>query len=327
MIRELKSSHNYPKTMLVLSVASLLFGLGYCLVGELLLPFAVSSLAALFIFEKPDKRLLSYLLPAIPVITATLLYGAFAIITVQYILYAVILAVIYRFAGTKATAAFYLTFLIALFTVISLYISGAIQAGSVSLENVIEYYSEFYTDTKERVVEYLSSYTVTAADGSIERPVTKELAEYYIDSAATLAVSFVGIFAFVIAGVSIKLFKAFIMHFSKNGILKRFSHFLPTNTAAYTYIILSILAIFVGTTDIVDLTILNVCQILTVVFAYMGFQYLLMIGKVSGRKTTVFLGMIAALLILNALAIQILSYLGAWVTIGTNKSLRPVDED
>ena len=327
MIRELKSSHSYSKVMFVLSVASLLFGLGYCLAGELLLPFAISSLAALFVFEKPEKRILSYLLPAIPVIAATLIYGAFAIITVQYILYAVILAVIYRLSGTKAAAAFYLTFLIALFTVISLYISGAIQAESASLESVIEYYSEIYTDLKERIVEYLSSYTVTAADGSIERPVTKDMAEYYIDTSATLAVSFIGIFAFVIAGVSIKLFKAFIMHFSKNGILKRFSHFLPTNTAAYTYVVLSILAIFVGTTDIVDLTMLNLCQILMVVFAYMGFQYLLMIGKMSGRKTTVIIGMVAALLILNALAIQILSYLGAWVTIGTNKSLRPVDED
>ena len=42
MIRELKSSHNYAKVMLSLSVLTLLFGSGYCFLGELLLPFAIA---------------------------------------------------------------------------------------------------------------------------------------------------------------------------------------------------------------------------------------------------------------------------------------------
>lgn len=327
MIRELKSSHSYAKVMFILSVATLLFGLGYCLFGELLLPFAISSLAALFVFEKPSKRFLSYLIPPIPVIIAVSLYGTFALITVQYIFYALILALVYRFSKTKATAAFYLTFLIALFTVASLYISGAIAAESFLPKAVTDYYSDGYTELKARLVAYLSEYTVTANDGSIQKPVSAEAAGEIIDMASELAVSFVGILAFLIAGISIKLFKALILHFSKNGILKSFSHFLPSNTAAYVYVVVSILSIFVGTSDVIDLTILNLAQILMCVFAYMGFQYVLMLGKITGRKTTVILGLIAAILLLNTLALQILSYLGAWITIGTNKSLRSVDED
>jgi hypothetical protein len=64
-----------------------------------------------------------------------------------------------------------------------------------------------------------------------------------------------------------------------------------------------------------------------IVFAYMGIQYVSMIGKMSGRKSTVILGLIAAIFLLSTLAVQILSYLGVWITIGTNRSLRPVDKD
>lgn len=327
MIRELKSSHSYLKVMFILSVATLLFGFGYCMLGELLLPFAISSLAALFVLEKPNKRFLSYLIPPIPVIVAIVTYGAFAVITAQYVVYALILALIYRFSKTKATAAFYLTLFIALFFAISLYISGAINAGSFAFEAVVDYYSDIYTALKGKLVESLSSYTVTANDGSVQKPISAEVAASYIEMLSKLAVSFIGILAFLIAGISIKLFKAFILNFSKHGILKTFSHFLPSNTAAYIYIVVSILTIFTGTSDIIDLTILNISQILMLVFAYMGFQYVSMIGNMSGKKTTVIFGLLAAILLLNTLAIQILSYLGAWITIGTNRSLRPIDKD
>ena len=327
MIRELKSSHSYLKVMFILSVATLLFGFGYCMLGELLLPFAISSLAALFVLEKPNKRFLSYLIPPIPVIVAIVTYGAFAAITAQYVVYALILALIYRFSKTKATAAFYLTLLIALFFAISLYISGAINAGSFAFEAVVDYYSDFYTALKGKLVESLSSYTVTANDGSVQKPISAEVAASYIENLSKLAVSLIGILAFLIAGISIKLFKAYILNFSKYGILKTFSHFLPSNMAAYIYIVVSILTIFTGTSDIIDLTILNISQILMLVFAYMGFQYVSMIGNMSGKKTTVIFGLLAAILLLNTLAIQILSYLGAWITIGTNRSLRPVDKD
>ena len=131
MIRELKSSHNYAKVMLSLSVLTLLFGLGYCFVGELLLPFAIAFSATLFIFENPKKRVLSYLIPIIPVIMAVTAFGLFAIITVQYVVYAIILSLCYRYSKSKAYCALYLSFAIALMMIISLYISGAMQAGSI----------------------------------------------------------------------------------------------------------------------------------------------------------------------------------------------------
>lgn len=327
MIRELKSSYSYSKVMLTLSFATLLFGLGYCLFGDIMLPFAVSSLATLFVLEKPNKRFLSYLIPAIPVITATLIYGLFALITVQYIIYALILALTYRLSGTKASAAFYLTFLMALFTVLSLYISGAIAEQSLSFVRVIDHYSDVFTALKAKIVDFAAAYTVTAKDGSVVHPILPEEASAYVDLASRLAVSLIGILAFLITGISIKLFKSFILHYSKYGILKSFSHFLPSNTAAYVYVSVSILTIFTGTTDIIDLTILNVSQILMIVFAYMGIQYVSMIGKMSGRKSTVILGLIAAIFLLSTLAVQMLSYLGVWITIGTNRSLRPVDKD
>lgn len=327
MIRELKSSHTYLKVMLLLSVLTLIFGFCFCFLGELFLPFAIAPLAALFIFENPKKRIFSYIVPIIPVITSILAFGIFAAITAQFVIYALIIALCYRYSKTKANASTYLTFSIAVILILSLYISGAMQAGSFSLESVTDYYSDVYTDFKGRLVDFIVNYTTASGEENAEKIISADVAGEYIDAASRLAVAFIGIFAFISAGIAIKFFAFLILRYSKNGILKSFAHFLPTNAVAYTYIVLSVLTAVIGNTEILDLSILNVCQILMIPFAYIGFQYILAVAKISGRKSTVLTFLFAGILALNILAIQLLSYLGVWITIGTNKSFKPVDEE
>lgn len=327
MIRELKSSHAYPKVMLFLSVLTLLFGFCFCFLGEIFLPFAVSFLAALFIFEKPKKRVLSYIVPIIPVICAVLSFGVFALITAQYIAFAAILALCYRYSRSKAYCAFYMTFAISLMLIVSLYVSGAMKCGSFAPHAVTDYYSTFYTALKAKIIDFASNYTVTNRDGSIDKPFTKEIVAELIDALSKLAVGIIGIYGFICAGIAIKIFTFLILRYSKHGILKTFAHFLPSNAVAYVYIVLAILSALIGSTDIVDLAIINVCQIFMIVFAYMGVQYVFAIAKFSGRRSTVLTFLVAGILVLNVVALQLLSFLGVWITIGTNRSLKPIDEE
>ncbi len=327
MIRELKSSHAYPKVMLFLSVLTLLFGFCFCFLGEIFLPFAVSFLASLFIFERPKKRVLSYIVPIIPVICAVLSFGAFALITIQYIAFAAILALCYRYSKSKAYCALYLTFGIAIMLIVSLYVSGAMKCGSFALDAVTDYYSTFYTALKAKIIDIASNYTVTNTDGSIEKPYTKELVSELIEGVSTIAVGLIGIWSFISAGIAIKIFAFLILRYSKHGILKTFAHFLPSTPAAYVYIVIAILSALIGSTDIIDRSIINVCQILMIVFAYMGIQYVLAIAKISGRRSTILTFLVAGIILLNVIAFQFLSALGVWITIGTNKSLKPIDEE
>lgn len=327
MIRELKNSHSYAKVMLLLSALTLVFGFLYCFLGEIFLPFAISFSAALFIFENPKKRVLSYFIPIIPVIIAAIFFGLFALITIQYAVYAILLALCYRYSKSKAYCALYLTFAIAVMMLVSLYISGAIQVNSALPQDVIDYYSTVYTELKGKIVDYLSGYSVTNKDGSIEKPISADVAGSYIDLISKFAVGIVGILAFLISGIAIKTFTSLILRYSKNGILKSFAHFLPSNSCAYIYIIVGVLSIFVGTTDTVDLTILNISRILMFVFAYMGIQYLLAVAKLSERRSTFLTFLVAGILLLNVTAIQLISYFGVWITIGTNRSLKPIDKE
>ncbi len=327
MIRELKSSHNYTKVMLFLSALTLLFGFSYAFLGEIFLPFAIAFSATLFIFEKPQKRVLSYMIPIIPVISAVTTFGLFALITIQYVAYAVLLALCYRYSKSKAYCALYLTFALALMMIISLYVSGAVQAGSIIPEKVIDYYSTLYTELKNEIVGYISEYTITNKDGIIEKPFSSDIVSSYIDLLSKFAVTIVGIIAFLICGIALKVFTSLILHYSKNGILKSFAHFLPSNLCAYVYIVVGIASMFVGTTDVVDITILNVSRILMFVFAYMGIQYLLAVAKISGRRSTFLIFLVAGILILNVTAIQLISYFGVWITFGTNRNLKPIDRE
>ena len=150
---------------------------------------------------------------------------------------------------------------------------------------------------------------------------TNEEISSYLDAFSTLAVSIVSIFAFALAGLAIKTFTKTAIILSNKGILKTFAHFIPSNIVAYAYIAAAIISIFAGTGDLFGASMANVNQILMIVFAYMGAQYLLAILKVSERKSTTLIIILGAFLLLPGVALQILSYLGVFLTINTNKHL------
>ena len=320
MIRELKDGRSYSSTMLVLAALACTFGIAFVFIGELLLPFASAFLALLFILEKPSARYLSYICSIIPVALSFIAKGIFGFISLQFVLLALIIALSYRFNASKAECAAYLTLSVSLFAVLSLYFGGAKATGSFSADVVFDYYSDVFTAFKLKLLEVINQYAISRGEASAPI-ITVTDATQLAAQLKPQIVSLIAIFAFVLSGITLKIFTFGMLKVSKRGILKRFAHFLPGNTVSYVYVAVAILSLFSGTESIFDSVILNLANILAVVFAYIGFRYLSTVAYAAGRRRLAISLCIISLFIVPAVSFRLLSFLGVWASVGINNAM------
>ncbi len=324
MIRELNDAGKYPKLMLVLSALTFVSGMAYCLIGELVLPFAVAFCAALFIFEKPEKRILSFLIPLSVIVIAVIVGGWCSFVFIEFVLLALILALSYRFGLSKGECAIYMSVTAFIFFVISLYLSAASEIGSFALSDVAGYYRDAVNMLREYVIESFeaSNNVSNQINGKIGSVITTETVAQYFDTVVSLLVAIFAIAAFAISGIAIKLFTAISLRECKNGILKSFAHFLPSKMLAYTYVAVSIVTAFLSLSGTFAIALINTSEILMAVFFYVGFRYASVLSEMFARRTTFIFILAAAFLIAPGVAIQVISYLGAWFVI----SVHPTSE-
>ncbi len=320
MIRELKGSYSYKKVITVLSILSLIFGFAFSLFGEMLLPLAVAFYAALILFERPKGRLFSYLVPSVVIAISLVLNGFYGLISLEYVLLAVVLVLVYIRCGSKAECSLYLTIISAVFIVIALYLGAARVIEDFSIEAVASYYSDIYNGLKNQIVSYLI--TLPEEEKTI---VNEAVVQQYFDLLSNMLVSVFAIFAFILSGVTIKIFFALLIKYSKNGILKTFLHFMPASIVAYSYIAVTIFYLLSNSNSLFSVSIFNVYEILMIVFAYVGARFIYLMGKINRRKIVIFI-MAAAFLIAFGFTINLLSYLGIFVTVNSNKNTKYMPE-
>ena len=323
MIRELKETHSYPTVMLLLSVLTFIFGTAFAIFGELLLPFATASAAALFFFEKPNRRIFSFVIPVITLGISFILNGFYAVVCIEYVILAFLIALLYRRGISKAECFTYLSLITAVFMVFALYLGAGKATGSFTFESVSEFYSDIYARLRTTLVDFLSTRQIVLTDGTVKNYMSVEEAGYYFDSFAKLLPALFGAAAMILSGLAIKLFSGMIFKFSKNGMLKTFAHFMPSTIVAYTYIAVAIIAIFTGIDGgWLAVAIINASEIMMLVYAFIGFNYLKTLGIISQRKTTVYMIVVASLLLMGGTALQILSIVGVWFVITGAKMMK-----
>lgn len=318
MISELKDTYSYQKVITLISVLSFVFGVAASFLGELFLPLASSFLAILFLFEKPNKRFLSYASPVVSITVSILIMGPAAIITVESVILALIIAVCYKKSLTKAEIAIYTTLTISLFVFLSFYLSGALAVESLSRDAVKAYYVDAFHTLKQEFISLFTEITFTASDGNIENLMTVEDAALYFNSISTSFVALVAVFAFLISGLTLKLYAVLVLRYSKHGILKRFAHFIPSSFVAVVYIISSVLSAFSSEESLFGIILLNCNVILTAIFGYMGLKYIIMVIRASQRRSLSYCLLIAAFISFPSITPTLISYLGVWVVLGTN---------
>ena len=113
MIREIKNEEGYKQLIAKLSFFALLFGILHSILDSVLtLPFYTATLALLFHFEKPQKRVMSFIVPAINLAVAFIFTKLYGFVSILPIFIAIVLIVCYSRMKNKAETSVYLTALI-----------------------------------------------------------------------------------------------------------------------------------------------------------------------------------------------------------------------
>lgn len=320
MIRELKETREYTPTVISFAALATVFGFAFIGIGEIFLPPASAFLALTFVLEKPSRRYLSYIASVLPVLLAFINNGIYGIVSLEYVLVALSVALTYRLKGSRAECAAYTSLIIAAFTALSLYFGATKTIGSFNVDAVFDYYSEVLTSLKYQMQDLLNSY-VLSNNANASEMLTKADMSIIFESLTSQIISLIGIFAFLMSGITIKLFSSFMLKVTKRGMLRSFAHFLPSNIVAYGFVAVLIISIFSGNENVFEIVILNLSNILSAVFAYLGLRYLITALGISGRRGLGYSAIIFAFLMFPGAAIRILSLLGVYATVGTNNAI------
>ena len=319
MYRELNVNSSYKRIMLIFSALTIICGYAFCLLGELLLPFASAFCAALFLFEDPKRRIYSYIVPVLPIAMAIPFKGVYSLLGIEFVIIAILLVLLYVKGVGKAEASAYLVAVTVVFVILSLAFSAVKATDEFSISAICEYYFHAYEGVKKTFVDYITSFSTQLDDGTHVFLLNPSEAEAYFHSLLSLSVALIVGISFLLTGICIKLFCSCTIRTCKNGLLKSFNFFLPGKITTYFYILVAVISIFASGATVFDTVILNLNYIFMLVFGYLGFKNLLAIISLSARRGLLLSLALAALLLFNSTAIQLLSYFGAFTAIGMNR--------
>ena len=328
MIREIKEGKSYNSLIAVLSVFTLIPGLLYSLLGEFITPVLIPLAASLFLFERPQKRILSYLVPTASIALAIAVNGLGGITVCIPFIAALVLVLCYRFSKSKAETSVYLTAIIFLGILLSFYFAGAKAAGSYGFTEVTEYYSGVLMEMRKIFVD--AAKAMPTGEGAIGHgnfnygtDITPELVGEAFDLLVSYLVGILLAVAFIIGGISVKIFTAIAFKNCKHGMLRSFSHFIPASLIAYVYVIVSIISAFPIGDSVFAISLTNLSLFLSVVFLYTGFRSISALAAAMPRRGFFTMIVVAAFIFMPTVAMQITSYLGAWFSITNSKSNDP----
>ena len=309
-------------TPIILFILSILSGALCFVFGEALLFLPIAFLAALYTFDNSIKRRFSIIASAIILILniAGLLTGlTFSTFGASAITLAFVMHFAFKQKHQKSDAAFYMTIMAALFGLVSCALLAMRIEGSYTIDAVIDFYTKISSVLREKFISFsLEAYT--AAGIVID---SKLLGEIF-DMQMNMIISYLFIAAFLIVGLSFKLF-SFIVG-KASGCDEIYSwRFFTTNLYAYFYAILTLATMFISSVDSVfAIAAFNLYYIFMAIYAYVGFN---VVTQLLSKRVHPFISMILflfALLIFSSLGIQLLAVVGVIFTIRKNNEAKLV---
>ena len=323
MIREIKNEGGYKQLIAKLSFLSLLFGVLHSILDSVsTLPFYAAALALLFHFEKPQKRVMSFIIPLINLAVAFIFTKLYGFVSILPILIAIVLVVCYSRMKSKAEISVYLTALVFTSLVLSAYFTLASWAGTYEPELIADYTSSLIINLRKILLESAEA-TATGLSESYQIS-PKELVDMLSETFDTVVNSLVGLtlaLSFIISGIIIKIFGFVTIRTCKRGILKSFSHFIPSSALAYSFIVVAIITSFPLSTSVFDLSLLNLRIILFAIFLYMGIRAIQTMLELVPSKYGFLATVIFAFLLMPSVSAIVTAFLGAFFTIANAKAI------
>ena len=318
----LKNEESYGRTITRLSILAVLSVFGCTLLGYFMLPFASAFYAGILIYEKPSKRVVSYVLPAVMFTVNLLLRGLYSLEAVAYIAVALIIYFSTCRCSSKAETSFWISLVVAVMIIASAIFLAFEKTGSFEILSIKQFYSNLYSNYRDFFVKTVTSLKVTDKNGMMFFAYNVYEAELLFRELIITLVPMLLVLSFVISGFTLKILSSIVERYSgeDSGIYEW--SFKTPNLVAYFYLILSLIQIFGSDDDgsIFYFTVMSLSTLFSVVYAYIGvkFVYYFILSRGKSRLFAIILILIL-FIILSSFVTQIISYLGVIVNIITNK--------
>ncbi|MBQ8321945.1 MAG: DUF2232 domain-containing protein [Clostridia bacterium] len=313
---ELKNNKSYQKTVLFSFLMALLFSTLTILFGEIFLPFSSAFLAVLLTVEG-DKRKFSLIAASVTVVLS-FIPGSFpSTLGIATVIIAFALSLMYRAEFAKCDIAMLLTLIFSASIILSVFFMVFKITDEYSFEYAFNYMKELYTTfrdalAKQMVVSY------SAIPEMSELGFTEQIISDAIDSLANYLISFILIVAFLLTGITLKLFGFVLSRLHSEPEQIRGWRFVTPSAFAYFYIVLFLVSTFMMGNSVIEVAVLNLSNLFAVIYAYIGLKsaYSMLRSKRSAVFSSVILTL--ALFVFSGFAINVLSVLGVVFTIRYN---------
>lgn len=318
-----KRDFSYPRVIFTYAALTFISALGCSLLGYIALPFAAAFFAALLLFENPEKRVVSYVLPVVIFLVNMLLRGIYSLEAIAYLIVGLVIYFCVKRNKSKGETAFWIGFSVLVSIILSA-ILLLVELSRAADATVSGFYFDTYYKYKEVFLDTLTSLVYEEFDGVQSfafnlyeaKMLFRELIIYLIP--ATILISF------ALSGFTLKVFCRSVAKNSRDDSEIYAWNFGTSNIVSYFFIALSVVALMAssdGSTFAYVIFTLN--TLFTAVFSYIGLKalYYIIISRGKSRFFAIVL-IIILFALLSSLTFQLLSYFGVITNIVTNKALK-----
>lgn len=319
-----KAHCSYKSEIAFLSSMTLIFGFCCLFFGYLILPIAAGFYAALLSVEKKESRVLSYIIPLIPLVVNIFINGFCSLEAIGYVLIGAIIFVGFDRKKSKSATAFLATLTLFLIMIISLLLFAFDNLGTFKLSALTEFYVKLYDSYKEKFISFLTSYTTVDDKGFVfynfNAAEAVDMYNSFVFSLLPLSI----IFAFLAVGVATKLLDSRVRRYNYDDERLIDWRFVTSPFIAYSYIVITAFA-SLSSTGIVGVSLSFVSSILMAVYFYIGVCVIFaFISSKRGNRFAV-LTIFLIIAVFYSFAPQIISFIGVFVNNVMYKKSREAD--
>ncbi len=325
----LRQDKSYPATIAILFILSVISIVSTVILGEFVLPLAIAFYAALITFEK-NTHILSFICALIGFATLLIPVSIPAIWGSVAVICGFSLFFLFRSGNAKSDSAIILTLLISAAIVLSFVVVAYKFTDEFSLESTVKYFSGLFEELKIYLIDAFSAMKASvseqvgefASPDQIEGfPISEEALSDGLTLMFNMIVSFIVVIAFLIVGLAIKLFTFIVRkNTDQNSSIHSWKFSVPS-LYAYLFLIVFLLSSFVSPFENFGIVIINLSNIFTFVFAYIGFKAFKDLLTKKGKRVLGILLPILGVVFLGSVVLDVLSAFGAVSTIISNKKL------
>lgn len=290
--------------------------------GIVIVPFASAFYAALILFDDTKKRLATLFVGALFILLDILFYGFYSYNGLCAVIVGIVFYLVLKKERDKFYGAIVITLIIFLFALLSVYLFGALNCGSLSFGAVREFYSGLISEYSRMMYDAYGEF-VSYDDGTATLVYTKEVIDSAIYGLVSMFVPLTLGLSFILTGLGFKTLWTLIGNYASGGESIYTFRFTPNGFHCAVYIIVFLLQMVAGASDnLFGLTVCSLYVLMSFAFFYVGFNVLVSLLSLKVNVRFARIGVVLGLLAFLDFGFVIVCFIGVWFSFTAGRLMK-----